>query len=389
MPALLAVVLVGMAAAAAWLLLRRRAVPTVPADPAVPTWVARVTTVGGDASTGRVTALDVMVALIDDTGTQVTVAPLRVRRTDAFSGLDALRQPPNGTVLSAPLPTQPPLERVRLDLASPTVWPCWEALLWSGVVTGSRLWPTVVRTVHASRPSRVGSTPAGVPWPVATVAATAGDDRQASYAWEPALRAGRVSVSSVTAEGVREGVPMPGIRLVHVTAQPVETPHGLFFEVAGGENLQVQESLESLAVDRGTLFDASQISHAFPDMTCALLQPPRRPSLDLTPAGREACACLRIIAASLAEQGVPLVIVLPPLDGELSAHIVRLLGRRVPNLRDGATLDPHEFATRAREVVFGHALRLLARDASLELALQVTVYALHASAGPHSPPEVH
>lgn len=380
-PALLAVALIGLAAAAAWFLLRRRTAPIVRADPGVPAWVARVTTVGTDVSTGRVSALDVSVALIDDRGTQVAVAPLRVRRTDAFSGLDALRQPPNGTLLSAPLPTQPPLERVWLDLGLPAVWPCWEALLWSGVATDARLWPTVVRTLHASRPPRLGNTPVGAPWPVATVAATAGDDRQASYAWEPALRAGRVSVASITAEAVREGTPMPGIRLVHVTAQPVETPHGLFFEVSGGENLQVQESLESLAVDRGILFDASQISHTFPDMTCALLQPPRRPALDLTPAGREACAGLRIIAASLAEHGVPLVIVLPPLDGELSAHVVRLLGRRVPHLRDGAALDPHEFTMRARDVVFSHAQRLLARDASLELALQVTVYALNANAG--------
>ena len=92
---------------------------------------------------------------------------------------------------------------------------------------------------------------------------------------------------------------------MHVTAQPVETPQGLFFEVVGGETLQVQESLESLSTDRGTLFDGAQLAQAFPDATCALLQPPRRPALDLTSAGREACACLRIIGASLAEQGVP------------------------------------------------------------------------------------
>ena len=69
------------------------------------------------------------------------------------------------------------------------------------------------------------------------------------------------------------------------------------------------------------------------------------------------------------------MIVLPPLDGELSAQLVRLLGRRIQHLRDGAMLDAHEFTSRAREIVFGHAQRLLARDAAIELALQVTVYA--------------
>ena len=78
-----------------------------------------------------------------------------------------------------------------------------------------------------------------------------------------------------------------------------------------------------------------------------------------------------------------LTIVLPPLDGELSAHLVRLLGRRIPYLRDGAALDAHEFASRAREIVFGHAQRLLARDAAIELALQVTVYA--SLPGRHAP----
>ena len=130
-----------------------------------------------------------------------------------------------------------------------------------------------------------------------------------------------------------------------------------------------------MSSDWGTLFDASQLAHTFPEATCLLLQPPRRPALDLTPAGRETCACLRVVAAALAEQGVPLVIVMPPLDGELAAHIVRLLGRRVQHLR-GGTLDPHEFTIRVREVVLGHAQRLLPRDAAIELALQVGVYAL-------------
>jgi hypothetical protein len=80
---------------------------------------------------------------------------------------------------------------------------------------------------------------------------------------------------------------------------------------------------------------------------------------------------------------VPLVIALPPLDGELSAQVVRLLGRRIQHLRDDATLDAHEFTARAREVVFGHAQRLLARDASIELALQVTVYAASPITAPH------
>ena len=369
-------VLIGLSllAGGAWLLWRRRAAATG-ARP-VPIWVARVTPTGGDGTTGRVAGLDVNVSLVDHRGEPVTSAAMRIRRSDAFSGLDALRQPPTGTSLSAPLPTSPPLERVWLDLAVPTAWPCWEALLWSGVEDGAHLRPSVVRVVRGSRPARRISTPAGLPWPIATVAATAGDERQASYAWEPSIRGNRATLTAVPAEAVREGVPITGIRLVHVAAQPVETPQGLFFEVAGGEDLQVQESLESLRSDRGTLFDASQIAHTFPDATCALLQPPRRPALDLTPAGRESCACLRIIGAALAEQGVPLVIVLPPLDGELSAHLVRLLGRRLAALRESGAFDAHEFTIRAREIVFSHAQRLLPRDAAIELALQITVHAL-------------
>ena len=81
------------------------------------------------------------------------------------------------------------------------------------------------------------------------------------------------------------------------------------------------------------------------------------------------------IGAALAEEGVPLVVVLPPLDGELSSLVVRLLGRRLATLSDSGTLDPHEFLLRAREMVLGHAQRLLPRDAAIELALQVTVYA--------------
>lgn len=365
---------IGLFGAGAWLLWRSRTTTDV-GPRAIPSWLARVTATGTEIAGSRVGALDVSVALVDDKGMPVTVAPLRIRKTDAFSGLDALRQPPTGTALCTPLPTNPPLARVWLDLALPTSWPCWEALLWSGVATDNLLRPTVVRMVHASRPARQASTPATTPWPIASVAATAGDDRQASYAWESALRAGRSTLVSVPASAVRGGVPHPGIRLVHVTAQPVETPQGLFFEVFGGETMQFQETLESLTSDRGTLFDGSQLAHAFPDMTCALLQPPRRPALDLTSAGRETCAHLRMIGASLAEEGVSTVVVLPPLDGELSAHLVRLLGRRLPYLRDGADLDAHEFASRAREIVFGHAQRLLARDAAIELALQVTVYA--------------
>jgi len=361
--------------AGGWLWLRRRAAsPTAPL--VAPPWTAQVSATGSDVAAGRLAALDVTVSIATGRGEQVTTAALRVRRTDAYSGLDALRQPPSGTALSVAFASSPVPERLWLEVALGTAWPCWEALLWSGVVDGTHLRPAVVRHVRSSRPARqVSRDGAAGPWPIATVAATAGDERQAAYAWEPSLRAGRVALTPVAAEAVRAGLPLPGIRLVHVTAQPVETPQGLFFEVAGGDRLQVQESLESLSSDRGTLFDASQLAHAFPEATCLLLQPPRRPALDLTPAGRETCACLRVVAAALAEQGVPLVIVMPPLDGELAAHIVRLLGRRILHLRGGA-LDPHEFTIRVREVVLGHAQRLLPRDAAIELALQVTVYAL-------------
>ena len=361
----------------AWLLLRRRA-PAAPAalpQPPAP-WVAQVIATGTDPATGgRVAALDVQVTMADARGEPIVNVPLRVRRTDAFSGLDALRQPPTGTALSAPYATKAAPERAWLEVSLATAWPCWEALLWSGQVEGTQLRPAVVRHVRSSRPARRASA-TSAPWSVATVAATAGDERQAAYAWEPSLRAGRVALTPVMAEAVREGVPLGGVRLVHVTAQPIETPQGLYFEVAGGETMVVKESLQSLANDRGTLFDASQIVHAFPEATCLLLQPPRRPALDITPAGRETCASLRIIGAALAEQGIPLVIVMPPFDGELAAHVVRLVGRRVPRLRAGAPIDPHEFTTRVREVVFGHAQRLLPRDAAIELALQVTVYAL-------------
>jgi hypothetical protein len=214
-------------------------------------------------------------------------------------------------------------------------------------------------------------------WTVATIAATSSDQRQALYAWEPAVRGNHVRLLAVSAEQVRHGTRQGGVRVVHVVARPVETTAGLFFEVTGGERLQVQESLESLESERGTLFDASQLVNAFPDATCVLLQPPRRAALDLTPASRETSAQLRIIGASLAEHGTPLVVVVPPLDGELGAEIVRLLGRRLAAARRGRPIDPHEFSARAREVVFSLAQRMLPRDPSIELALQVAIYVSH------------
>lgn len=367
---------VGLAAAVAlliaggWFVLRRRTA-TSDAVSYVPTWTATVSA-SGEGHASRMAPLDVQVAMADDDGRPVTAVAMRVRRTDAYSGLDALRQPPAGPALSMALPTTPPLERLWLDLAPATAWPSWEVLLWSGAVDGVRLSPAVVRRVRASRPARAMVPSAGVPH-VATIAATPADERQATYGWEPSLKAGRVTVTGIAPEAVRVGVPLPGVRIVHVTAQPVETPHGLYFEVTAGP--QVKESLESLVNDRGTLFDAMQLEHTFPDASCLLLQPPRRPTLDVTPAGRETCASLRIIGAALAEQGVPVVIVLPPLDGELSAHVVRLLGRRVPRWFGQGPVDPHEFTIRARELVHGHAQRQLPPDAAIELALLVTVYA--------------
>jgi hypothetical protein len=374
LPVLGALAVVMLAGVGAWLLSKRRATPPVAAPIVEPPWTAQIVATGTDSASGRVAALDVSVAMTNDRNEAVATVPLRIRRTDAFSGLDALRQPPNGTALSAPFAVKSP-ERVWLEVTLATAWPCWEALLWSGTIDGTHLRPAIVRHIRSSRQARQGAATTAA-WPIATVAATAGDERQAAYAWEPSLRAGRVALTPIHAETIREGLPHGGIRLVHVTAQPIETPQGLFFEVAGGETLVVKESLESLANNRGTLFDASQLAHTFPDATCMLLQPPRRPTLDLTPAGRETAASLRLIGAALAQHGVPLVIVMPPFDGELAAHVVRLLGRRVPRLRAGGSIDAHEFTIRAREVVFGHAQRLLPRDAAIEIALQVTVYAL-------------
>ena len=87
------------------------------------------------------------------------------------------------------------------------------------------------------------------------VSASASDERQALYAWEPALRAGHVRARPVSAEAVRAGTPEAGVQVAHVVARPVDTPQGLFFEVSGTDAQYVQESLESLSTDRGTLFD--------------------------------------------------------------------------------------------------------------------------------------
>ena len=367
--------LLAVAGGVTWLVRRRASVPTIATATRVAgPWSVRIATAGTASltSSGHASALDTVVSVIDDAGSVVVSAPLRVRRTDTFSGLDAIRQPPAGTALSSAYADRSPT-RAWLEVTLATAWPSWEVLLWSGALEGTHLRPAVVRHVHPSR-QLTGSTPVRDVVSVGTIAATAADQRQAAYAWEPAVRARRVTVAPVDAEHVREGVPLAGIRLVHVTARPVETPQGLFLEISGGESLTVMESLESLASDRGTLFDASQLAHAFPDVACVLLQPPRRPTLDLTPAGREPCAWLRVVGASLAEQGVPLVIVLPPMDGELAAHLVRLLGRRAPDLRPGAEFDAHEFTMRARELVIDYAQRLLSRDAAIELALQVVVY---------------
>ncbi|HTV03386.1 MAG TPA: hypothetical protein VMF13_22740 [Luteitalea sp.] len=356
-----------------WSVMRLQRVTQVTADVPV-TWTTRVTQAPGGTAAARVSSLDVSVTMHDDRGSLVATVPMRVRRTDAFSGLDALRQPPAGTALSAPLPRTPVLQRTWLDVTVSTAWPCWEALLWTGDLERDRLQPATVRRVAAPRTARMLEPGSGGAWGVATVSASASDERQALYAWEPALRAGHVRARSIAAEAVRAGTPEPGVHVAHIVARPVDTPQGLFFEVAGGEPTQVQESLESLSTDRGTLFDASALAHAFPAASCVLVQAPRRAVLDLTPATRETCAQLRVIGAALAEQGVSVVVVLPPLDGELGAELVRLLARRLSGLRAGRTIDPHEFVARAREIALGQAQRVLPRDAAIELALQVVVY---------------
>ncbi len=361
----------------AWTVIWLRDDPDATVAPPI-VWTARVVEAGGSSAAARIAALDLSVSIHDDRGNAITTVPMRVRRTDAFAGLDALRQPPAGTALSAPLPRTPALKRTWLEVAVANAWPCWEALLWSGLLDRDRLYPSVVRRVPAARAARPLEPATGGVWSVATVSASSSDERQALYAWEPATRAGHVRTRPIAAEAVRAGMPEDGVQVAHVIALPVDTPQGLFFEVSSGDAAQYKETLESLAVDRGTLFDASRITHAFPDVACVLIQPPRRPSLDLTPAARETCAQLRVIGAALAEHGVSLVVVLPPLDGELGADLVRLLGRRLAGLRAGRTIDPHEFVTRAREITMAHAQRVLPRDAAIELALQIAVYAARA-----------
>ncbi|WP_396625612.1 hypothetical protein [Luteitalea sp.] len=376
-PGLIVAVLVG-AAAASWLLIRRRrragdagdAVASVSPVP-VRAWQAAIALGGGEASFGRAGVLDATVTLRDEDGHTATSAHLRMRRSDAYAGLDALRQPPMGTALSTAVRVTPAVDRVDLLLPSRAAWPCWEALLWTGTLEGSRLGPPVVRHVPVSRAR--GFRPAEGRLRVALVADSPGEARQATYAWEASVRAERVTLAPATAEQIRSGQPVAGVGVVHVVASTVETPQGLFVEVSGHDAPQ-GESLESLHEARGTLFDASQLAHVFPEASCVLLQPARRASLELTPAGREACATARLFGAALAEQGVPIVVVLPPLDGELGAHMVRLLGRRVPSLAMGMPFDTFGFVLRARQMVFEHAQRLLPRDAAIELALQVVVY---------------
>ena len=365
-------VLAGVASAA-WVSKHR-----VPQPVVIPTWSLSVTPAGASSASTRLGALDVAVAIADEAGSPVTHFSMRVRRTDAYAGLDALRQPPAGTALCTPLAQSPPLQRVWLDVGLTTAWPCWEVLIWSGRIEQEHLHPAVVRRV---RPARVAPATAWAPgraWTVGTIAPSPGDERQAMYAWEPAVRGGHVQLQGIASEQVRQGLSHPEVALVHVVARPIDTAHGLFFEMEGSQRSDVQGTLESLSVDRGTLLDASLLAHAFPAATAALIQSPRRPSLEVSPATRETSAHLRIIGAALAEHGVPLVVVLPPLDGELGAELVRLLGRRLAAARAGRLIDVHEFTTRSRQVVFTLAQRLLPRDASIELALQVVAYVAHA-----------
>lgn len=357
-------------------------------DRPVEPWVARVTATTAQASP-RIGALDVLVALSNGQREAVVDMPLRLRRADAFAGLDAMRQPPFGTELVRGYPLEPPLERVLLKVDAAASWPCWEALLWSGAVHGKRILPAVVRAVPRSAAFTRSMARATMPWQVVTVASGAGDERHAMYAWSPYLTDGTVRLEVVQPEDVRRGRPQPSAQVLHVVARPQETPHGLYLEAVGDETRVVQESLESLKSDRGTLMDASQIAHAFPAALCCFLQPPRRASLDLTPAGREVCAQLRVVGAALSQHGVPLVVVLPTLDDGTTTDILRLLARRLARFARTRRTDPYELVSRMRQIVIAHAERALPRDAAIELALQAACYAVppvYPAPGDSSPP---
>jgi hypothetical protein len=117
-----AVAVTALLALLAWTVRWLRNASAVVAPPVA--WTARVVETTGSSGVARIAALDVAVALHDDRGTVMTNVPMRVRRTDAFAGLDALRQPPVGTALSSPLPRTPVLQRTWLEVSVANAWPC-------------------------------------------------------------------------------------------------------------------------------------------------------------------------------------------------------------------------------------------------------------------------
>jgi len=354
----------------AWRRLRQRSPAAALPEPP---WRASITAAAVPLS-ARVASLDVTLTMADGGGTTVTSFPLRMRRADAFAGLDALRQPPAGTEVSRHYVRGAAPPRVWLTVDVATAWPCWEALLWSGEATDRSLRPAVVRRVPVDDAPVAGPLPAGTPWQVASVVAGHAGERHAAQTWAPLAQGGDLGHRVIAPERVRGGLPQPDVEVVYLVARPLETAQGLYLETATEDHLAVQESLESLKSDRGTLLDASQLTAAFPALRCCVLQPALRPSLDLTEASRELCAQLRIMAATLASDRTT-VIVLPPLDADTTTHVLRLLGRRVIKARQTAQIDPHELVARLRTVIVAQGERVLVRDMAIELALQATVYA--------------
>ena len=159
---------------------------------------------------------------------------------------------------------------------------------------------------------------------------------------------------------------------------------GTVNQVSGGLRFR-PELHQSGSAAQSEPFRSDDLTLVFPQAQVLILQAPAQ-SYDRTrrAADRRQAGLARAFAAELHAQGIPVVLVLPPIEAELIAPLLKRLATWLTRRRPGfAALQEEivqiqgELVRRLSKVPRGtsHADRNVARDAAWEVACDLCLYA--------------
>jgi hypothetical protein len=170
-------------------------------------------------------------------------------------------------------------------------------------------------------------TPIVISWAVTRLAHT-----MAARGWEPLRAESRFRLEILRPVRLQELSPTPErVRILHLIGTADEDSAGVYFRVSGETRARELPNIKAEESDQPMrLVHAQEISRTFPTLAVCIVQgPPLSQASRRLESDRRDVMLARVFAADLFSQGIPVVLVLPPLTPLVAVPVLTQMAQAI------------------------------------------------------------